>query len=112
MSREQLIRSVQQHFDSGAFATDLARPQIEARLFPQSAKPRRAWLSLHRSVVFLAKKPLFPSENGEKTPWPSLDCTGISISIRDTSVKARFPLGNKSTSRRKFNHGNCEKSSR
>ena len=25
MNREQLIRSVQQHFDGGAFATDLAR---------------------------------------------------------------------------------------
>ena len=25
MSREQLIRSVQQHFDGGAFAADLAR---------------------------------------------------------------------------------------
>ncbi|MDZ7875635.1 MAG: hypothetical protein U5N27_22650 [Rhizobium sp.] len=46
----------------------------------------------------------------KKTGSLTLEWHCKSISIRDTSVKARFPLVNSSTSRRKSNHGNCKKS--
>jgi hypothetical protein len=45
------------------------------------------------SVVFPAKNRHFALSKLEKTALSTLDCACNSISIRDTSEKARFPLG-------------------